>query len=76
LKKAQGIKGTPEQHNADIKDAIADIAIFLCDVATAFDVDIDSALSETWKMVKKRDFKKNSETGGGHHHNGGTESIR
>lgn len=31
LKKAQGIRGTPEKHDAAIRDAVADLAIFLAD---------------------------------------------
>lgn len=76
LKKAQGIKGTPEEHDADMRDALADIIIFCCDAASALGIDLDQALSDTWAMVKQRDFKKDAKTGGGHSHEGGTEDIR
>ncbi len=76
LKREQGIKGTPEQHTADIEDALADVVIFLCDVATAEGVDLDAALEKTWAIVKQRDFKKNAATGGDHNHEGGVGNVR
>lgn len=76
LKKEQGIKGTPEQHDADIRDALADIVIFLCDAASALGVDLDDAVLETWEVVRKRDFKADAATGGGHDHEGGVANVR
>lgn len=72
IKREQGIKGTAEEHTADIRDALADIAIFLCDAASGQGVDLDTAVSETWENVRKRDFKARPQDGGGHHHEGGT----
>jgi NTP pyrophosphatase (non-canonical NTP hydrolase) len=68
LKRAQGIRGTDEQHLADIRDALADIIIFACDAATAHGIDLEQALSDTWAMVKQRDFIKDVADGGGHRH--------
>ena len=56
LKREQKIR-TSEDHSAMIKDALADIIIFACDVATAENIDLRKALEETWDKVKKRDWK-------------------
>jgi NTP pyrophosphatase (non-canonical NTP hydrolase) len=63
LKRAQGIRGTPEKHAADIRDACADLIIFLCDFATTEGIDLDNAVTETWARVKQRDWKKNPQNG-------------
>lgn len=76
LKREQGIKGSHEQHTADIRDALADVVIFLCDVASSQGVDLDAALAETWAMVRQRDFKANPTTGGDHDHENGVGDIR
>lgn len=68
LKREQGIRGTKEQHDADIRDAAADLVIFLCDVASAEGFDLDQVISETWDMVRKRDFKADPAGGGNHQH--------
>ena len=68
LKREQGIRGTREEHTADIRDAAADVVIFLCDVASAEGFDLDQIVSETWNTVRKRDFKADAVTGGGHAH--------
>ena len=63
LKRAQGIRGTPEKHTADIKDACADLIIFLCDFANAEGIDLETVVAETWAKVKERDWKKNPQNG-------------
>lgn len=57
LKSEQGIR-VNEKHLDNIKDAVADIIIFLCDYATAIGFDIHDEVEKTWNEVKKRDFKK------------------
>ena len=76
LKREQGIKGTHEQHTADIRDALADVVIFLCDVASSQGIDLDAALAETWAIVRQRDFKADAMTGGEHNHEGGVGDVR
>jgi len=41
LKKAQGIRGTPEQHDADMQDAVGDMVIYLLDFANAMGFDVN-----------------------------------
>lgn len=58
LKMEQGIRGTKEEHMAKIKDASADIVIFLCQLATAHKFDLESEVIKAWDEVKFRDWKK------------------
>ena len=57
LKRAQGIR-TSENHDDKIKDAVADIVIFLCDFCTSEGIDLEKEVLKTWNKVKKRDWKK------------------
>ena len=57
LKQAQGIRGTPEEHFAAKKDAVADAIVFIADYCNAEGIDLQDALEETWAEVRKRDFK-------------------
>lgn len=58
LKRAQGIRVT-EDHNGNIKDACADILIFLCDFCNAEGIDLESVVTEVWEnVVSKRDWRK------------------
>jgi len=59
LKRHQGIRGTYEKHTADIRDAVADIIIFLMDFASAEGIDVREALDETWQKVRQRDWRVN-----------------
>jgi NTP pyrophosphatase (non-canonical NTP hydrolase) len=59
LKRHQGIRGTHEEHTADIRDAVADIIIFLMDFASAEGIDVREVLDETWQKVRQRDWKAN-----------------
>jgi len=72
LKRHQGIRGTHEEHTADIRDAVADIIIFLMDFASAEGIDVREVLDETWQKVRQRDWKANpSGTPTPAPHNGG-----
>ena len=62
LKSEQGIR-TTEDHAANAKDAVADIIIFLSDYCTAQGYDLQRIVEDTWFEVRKRDWKKNKETG-------------
>lgn len=64
LKRHQGIRGTHEEHTADIRDAVADIIIFLMDFASSEGIDVREALEETWQKVRQRDWKKEPMTAG------------
>lgn len=58
LKRAQNIRGSYEDHTADIEDAVADICIFLCDFCNAENIDLAAVLLDTWRdTVAKRDWR-------------------
>ena len=56
LKRHEGIRAG-EQWEADIRDAVADILIFLLDVCNAEGIDLDEQVSRTWSHVQTRDWK-------------------
>lgn len=56
LKRDQGIR--KEDHEAEIKDAVGDIIIYLMGVATHEGFDIGQIVQETWEHVEKRDWIK------------------
>lgn len=58
LKLEQGIRGTPEEHQAAKEDAVGDIIIYLIDYCTLNGIDIGCALEKTWAEVSKRDWVK------------------
>lgn len=62
LKQEQGIRNG-EDHNHEIKDALADIFIFCCSYANVRGIDLQDVIEETWAQVKKRDWKKYSANG-------------
>ena len=61
LKREQRIR-TNEDHEAGIRDAVADLVIFLADFCNAEGIDLAKEVYETWVRVSKRDWKANSET--------------
>lgn len=63
LKMEQGIRGTKEEHLANMKDAVADCTIFLIDLCNQMGWDYEELLTETWNHVKKRDWKKDAHQG-------------
>jgi NTP pyrophosphatase (non-canonical NTP hydrolase) len=63
LKRTQGIRGTPAEHNAAIRDAIGDLVIYLLDFAAMEGIDVEKAIEETWAQVSKRDWQKNKANG-------------
>lgn len=62
LKRAQGIRKN-EDHDAAIKDAIADMFIYMCDFCYRQDIDLEDTIIKTWDQVKQRDWTKNKNTG-------------
>lgn len=63
LKKKEKVRGTDEEHDIGMKDAIGDIMIFAVSFCSAMGWDVDDVLMETWRNVKKRDWKKYPEKG-------------
>lgn len=58
LKEVQRIRGTAEEHQANAKDAVADIVIFLADYCSARDWDMQAIVEATLSEVLKRDWVK------------------
>lgn len=61
LKQHQNIR-VGENHEANGKDAVADIVIFLSDYCSARGWDFQHIMEITWNQVKHRDWQKNRET--------------
>lgn len=57
LKQAQGIR-KDENFEEHIKDAIGDTVIFLMDLCDKLGYDLKEIIQDTWKDVKKRNWKK------------------
>jgi hypothetical protein len=47
LKEWQGVRGTPEEHQANARDAIGDMTVYMWGIATHFDVKYDE---EFWRQ--------------------------
>lgn len=60
LKKSQNIR-LNEDHDANMKDALADLLVYACDFANAVGVDLSLELNNTWSKVKQRDWQKHRE---------------
>jgi NTP pyrophosphatase (non-canonical NTP hydrolase) len=58
LKQKQAIRGTFEEHENDIKDAIGDLIIFCSDFCEARGLSFQEIVEKTWNEVKIRDWKK------------------
>jgi NTP pyrophosphatase (non-canonical NTP hydrolase) len=63
LKQIQGIRGTPEEHDAAIKDAVADIVIYLLGYCSYRGLGLSSVLQQTATEVMKRDWLGNPDDG-------------
>ena len=50
-----------ENHSAKIRDAVADIIVFLADFCNAEGIDLQEALEQTWTEVKQRDWQARRE---------------
>lgn len=58
LKRHEGIRGTPEEHITNEKDAVADTIIFLADFCTARGYDMQALLEATWASVQHRNWRE------------------
>lgn len=63
LKQEQGIRGTFNEHEEKMKDAIGDIIIFLIHFCIIKNWQIEEILENTWKEVRNRDWIKNKING-------------
>lgn len=63
LKRDQGIRGTAKKHDADAKDAIGDIVIYLMDFCHRAGWDFESIVREIADEVLKRDWTKDPNRG-------------
>lgn len=61
LKQKQGIRGTHGKHEADAKDAIGDLMIFLLDFCGKKGWDAETILDDTWAVVRMRQWGANRE---------------
>lgn len=58
LKKDQGIRGTAEEHDAGICDAVGDIMIYLADFCYRSGISLAGSVNKAWLEVRDRDWKK------------------
>ncbi len=58
LKASQSIRGTPEELQAEARDAIGDIVIYLASYCNTNGYDLEDCVSRAWSEVKKRDWQK------------------
>lgn len=63
LKRDQGIRGEEVDHTAEVKDACADLVIFLLGVASNEGFVLEDAIIETWMKVRERDWIKFPQNG-------------
>lgn len=65
LKGEQGIREGFERDAIFAKkiDAVGDLFIYLMSYCNAEGIDLESAIEETWDLVKQRDWQANPETG-------------
>lgn len=63
LKGEQGIRGTPEQHETDAKDAVGDCIVYLADYCHERNWELQDIIEEVWSRVKRRDWRASPLTG-------------
>ena len=63
LKREQGIRGTPDEHDEAAQDAIGDICIYLMDLCYRKGWNFDVILKKTVEQVLKRDWVANPKEG-------------
>ena len=68
LKSSQKIRGSEEKHHEDMRDAIGDLLIYLMAFCTKNNISLESAIQDTWNIVKNRDWVEDPITGGNHTH--------
>jgi NTP pyrophosphatase (non-canonical NTP hydrolase) len=57
LKLEQGIRGTREEWREEIAKELGDVFVKLCDVATAYELDLQDAVEQRWATVRARDWQ-------------------
>jgi NTP pyrophosphatase (non-canonical NTP hydrolase) len=62
LKEAQGIRNIDDA-DAEIKDAIGDLTIFMINFADMNGWDFEKILAQTWEQVAGRDWRNNPKDG-------------
>jgi NTP pyrophosphatase (non-canonical NTP hydrolase) len=62
LKREQDIRGSREDHDAEIEDAVGDIAIFLMDFCNKEGLDLQDVITNTWLKVRDRDWRPENTT--------------
>ena len=60
LKQHQGIR-LDEDHEAEMKDAVGDVVIYLADVCHRNGMDLADCVTVAWNEVKQRDWNKHRE---------------
>jgi NTP pyrophosphatase (non-canonical NTP hydrolase) len=63
LKSIQGIRGSQQQHEAAMRDAVGDVIIYLADLCSRSGWDMQEIMEDTWEQVSARDWKRYPETG-------------
>jgi NTP pyrophosphatase (non-canonical NTP hydrolase) len=63
LKRQQGIRGEEVDHEAEIRDACADLVIFMMGLADLEEFGLLEAINEAWDTVKRRDWVKYPQNG-------------
>lgn len=58
LKQKQGIRGTYEEHEANGKDALVDMMVFMFQLANRKGWDLGETMAVVWGEVRKRDWRK------------------
>ncbi len=59
VKRSQGIRGTREEWDAELRKECADVFIKLCDVAQFYGFNLAEAVETRWRVVQQRDWKAN-----------------
>lgn len=62
IKAEQGIR-VLEDHEANAKDAIGDVIVFLADYCTARGFDLQEIIETVWAQVKQRDWRNDPANG-------------
>jgi len=63
LKQKQKIRGEEEKHEADAKDAVGDLLIYLMGLCSVRDWDVEEILNDTVDQVLGRDWQANPQDG-------------
>lgn len=58
LKLTQAIRGTREELEARLEDAIADLVIFVVNLCNTRGIDLQRIVDRTWEEVRLRDWKR------------------